>query len=900
MLFAGLLYPQPQHSTLLQKPYADLGIVPRITNDGVYAIASFDVSDKTIYLRDFDFPTMVVVKGDAVSRQETELPTLLDLVAGFSREAFRGTLQKVTLDGQDEVVKLKKSFSGNTSTLFVDRGGIMTNSAGEKISVTVESRDDLSVRLDLAAVQINIRMKFPSDLAYADLIGIDAKGNIFLLVERYVSEIPLNVRRDVYTVSPGGKILSILTVPMVKYCTTIREFQIDAEGNLYHLLTTKDEVSIIRWNGLTEYNTDTITYPKEFSYTQHYNDFLPTSEVKSESPAMPLVAADRQIALRLGEEYVLHKYSCAAKNLAPINVRASDGDTVRTPLWLIVGTNARVAYKWGGFNTITGFDNGLASGKFAGDIHTKGVSSTAVGVDCSGFVSRCWQMTYHSSTANMPSITTQYATWDDLKPGDAIHKVGHVRLFVEKTANGGLRVVESSGRDWGVSYWTYTPSDLNDVYTPRYYNGMVAEYSTRLPELLSVASVSDSTVEISWRCDTTQVVGYRLYRSSGGTLWSLLLNESVLRDTFAVVTMTNGSSSFRVASVLRGTSATESNWSNALSVGTFVNTKKILIVDGFEKDNGSWRGPGHVFVTRYGNAIAKRNTAFESIKNSQLTNPRFSLSNYDAVYWMLGDESTEHETFSETEQSLVQQYLESGGKLFVSGSEIGWDLVEKGSAADKNFYTTYLKASYKYDDAGVLVVKGVDGDIFKGCEFAIGQTYEEDYPDEIDTVGGSTLCARYSNQKGAGIRYKGRFGSFAIEGKIIYLAFPLESTASDSSFNLVIDGSLEYFDPVSTVERSNDVVAENFLLLQNYPNPFNPSTTIRFIIPVRSAVTLEVFTVLGQNIETLKRGIFDAGSYDISWNAHIPSGLYFYRITATATDNPNRKFTETKKMLLLK
>ena len=66
---------------------------------------------------------------------------------------------------------------------------------------------------------------------------------------------------------------------------------------------------------------------------------------------------------------------------------------------------------------------------------------------------------------------------------------------------------------------------------------------------------------------------------------------------------------------------------------------------------------------------------------------------------MLGDESTEHETFSAAEQILVQQYLESGGKIFVSGSEIGWDLFEKGTPSDKNFYTNYLKAIYKSDDA---------------------------------------------------------------------------------------------------------------------------------------------------------------------------------------------------------
>ena len=148
---------------------------------------------------------------------------------------------------------------------------------------------------------------------------------------------------------------------------------------------------------------------------------------------------------------------------------------------------------------------------------------------------------------------------------------------------------------------------------------------------------------------------------------------------------------FRVASVLRGNPSVESYWSNALSAGNFSNAKRILIIDGFERSTGSWRGAGHIFATRYGNALSKNKISFESVKNSQLNNSRFAFSNYNAIYFILGDESTEHETFSATEQLLVQQYLESGGKIFVSGSEIGWDLFEKGTPSDKIFTQIILK-----------------------------------------------------------------------------------------------------------------------------------------------------------------------------------------------------------------
>ena len=87
----------------------------------------------------------------------------------------------------------------------------------------------------------DFHLSFPSDLAFAELVGIDAKGNIFLLIERYQSEIPLNINRFIYTVSENGNLQSILSVPMIKFCVTVKDFQIDSAGMLYHLMTNEKE-----------------------------------------------------------------------------------------------------------------------------------------------------------------------------------------------------------------------------------------------------------------------------------------------------------------------------------------------------------------------------------------------------------------------------------------------------------------------------------------------------------------------------------------------------------------------------------------------------------------------------------------------------------------------------------
>ena len=743
----------------------------------------------------------------------------------------------------------------------------------------------------------NFRLNFPSNLAYADLIGIDSKGNSFFIIETYLTELPLKVKREVYTISPEGKILSILEVPSIKYLYLVRDFQIDADGNLYQLLTESNKITIIKWSGLTDYTASKIYYPTEYNYELHYNNIVPVKEAAAQLIKMGKIeTASRQTALRLGESYALYKYNCSSSNLAPSSIKGPDGDLVQTPSWLIAGENAKIPYMWGGFNTLSQFASGLKNGRYAGDINTAGVSNYAVGVDCSGFVSRCWQLTYHSSTSDMPNITTNYSSWSDLKPGDGILKQGHVRLFADKAPNGAMRVVESSARDWAVSYWTYSPSDLT-AYVPCYYKGMENNLSFNVPKLLNVLSQPEKKVKITWTCDTTNVKGYRLYKSTDGTNWSMIGNESSLKSFNTIITMSSNTEYYRVSSILNDSlKNSESFWSNVLGVKQNSSSKKILIVDGFNRQDGNWRGESNTFVYQYGKAFEPLNIDYESVKNSEVLDSTVNINNYDAVYWILGDESTADETFNSTEQALVKNYLENGGRLFVSGSEVGWDLSNKGSASDKDFYNNYLKASFISDNSNSNFVNGVSGTALGGSAFYFGQTYEVGYPDVIGTSGGSTLCMKYSNNTGAGIQYKGSFGTSAATGSLIYLGFPLETTANDSSFNYIISKSSDFFFENINSVSSNNKEPLKFNLSQNYPNPFNPTTMINYSVPKAGIVTIKIYDILGRELVTLVNEEKEAGSYRVQLSAvsnQLGSGVYFYRMQAGS-------FVETRKLMLIK
>ncbi|MGE9269505.1 MAG: hypothetical protein ACQKBU_01770, partial [Verrucomicrobiales bacterium] len=95
-------------------------------------------------------------------------------------------------------------------------------------------------------------------------------------------------------------------------------------------------------------------------------------------------------------------------------------------------------YQWGGFDTPREFLQSLEQGEAAGDISTRqkrqrgddGTSARACGIDCSGFVSRCWRLERPYSTRELPSICVPLKSWLQLSPGDILLNDRHVLLFV--------------------------------------------------------------------------------------------------------------------------------------------------------------------------------------------------------------------------------------------------------------------------------------------------------------------------------------------------------------------------------------------------------------------------------------------------------------------------------------
>ena len=98
-----------------------------------------------------------------------------------------------------------------------------------------------------------------------------------------------------------------------------------------------------------------------------------------------------------------------------------------------------------------------------------------------------------------------------------------------------------------------------------------------------------------------------------------------------------------------------------------------------------------------------------------------------------------------------------------------------------------------------------------------------------------------------------------------------------------------YFDLKVNFNSSVTDIPETFTVHQNYPNPFNPLTTLSFDLPVAEQVKIEIFNTRGQKVMTLADQQFEAGSWNLNFDASfLSSGVYFYKITAGKEYRVNR------------
>ncbi len=441
------------------------------------------------------------------------------------------------------------------------------------------------------------------------------------------------------------------------------------------------------------------------------------------------------------------------------------------------------------------------------------------------------------------------------------------------------------------------------------------------PTLKWVKRIAPSSrqVEVAWYPSLEgDIAGYRLFMSADGRTWGdPLADESTLGPDvhqFTLDANTPGNTVyFRVVAVDTNRFINENGDEIPLTSGPtdiygagFGSGPNILIVDNFDRQ-ASWQLPHHPFARSHGHALDANGFGFETCTETAVQTGEIDLRDYEVVIYFCGDDSESDESLAAADQSRLENYLENGGKLFISGSEIGYDLASRSTAAERTRYENLLRARYVGDLSGSNRVLGQSGTVFEGLEFIYGtltgeDQYIEDFPDYIQPLNGSQTALFYDNLRIAGVQFTGKYGNGVQDARLVYLGFTFETITTPEDRTALLARVMQYFDITTGIADGDMAAPLQFELLQNYPNPFNPSTLIGYTVPPghRDApLRLEIFNTLGQKVRTLVSGTQPPGHHAVTWDARndagrpVASGIYYYRLSAPG-------FVQTRKLVLLR
>jgi len=191
---------------------------------------------------------------------------------------------------------------------------------------------------------------------------------------------------------------------------------------------------------------------------------------------------------------------------------------------------------------------------------------------------------------------------------------------------------------------------------------------------------------------------------------------------------------------------------------------QVLLVD---DDDGVNNVEGY-----YTKVLDEYNIGYVVWNHSVNGTPPTEFKNFPVVIWLC---EWTFPSLDATDRAWIKDYLNLGGRLFLSGQDIGWDLgaidgteYTASGGASKDFLNNYLHADFILDDSKYDDLTGVVGDpIGDGLTFDVkqpGRTRDQQFPDEIAPLNGAISIFEYPNKNSGAIRYEGDY-------RLVYFAF---------------------------------------------------------------------------------------------------------------------------------
>lgn len=213
----------------------------------------------------------------------------------------------------------------------------------------------------------------------------------------------------------------------------------------------------------------------------------------------------------------------------------------------------------------------------------------------------------------------------------------------------------------------------------------------------------------------------------------------------------------------------------------------------------------------HGKAIAKNGYSFISVSDEAFKDKEFNISNYSLLDLILGEQKTtnwtktfgdslfgaQYQIYDNQLINKISEYLNKGGKLFISGSYIASD-VQLNNRLDTN-KMNFIKDKLKFVLASDHAVK--NGAVVNTSENFLPKDYNFNFvtemndsiynaeaPDALKPINGSKTLLRYrENLYSAAVAYKGDYA-------ILAFGFPFETIKNEKDRIKIMGAILNYFE----------------------------------------------------------------------------------------------------------
>ena len=292
---------------------------------------------------------------------------------------------------------------------------------------------------------------------------------------------------------------------------------------------------------------------------------------------------------------------------------------------------------------------------------------------------------------------------------------------------------------------------------------------------------------------------------------------------------------------------------------------------------GGGDGTNREIAEYYTDALDQSGISFDYWLNNSAPDKEY-LANFPIVIW--GCEWA-FPSLDSLDREALSHYLTNGGKLFISGQDIGWDLAAPDADNNENFasdgasrswYEQYLSTEYISDDGGSGPLKSPDGGLFADLGsidfFQPGRTGYI-YPSLVQPKNQGYPVLQYNDGQTAAVAAETPYNT-------IYFAFGgYEAISDPARRSAVMQKIIRHFTGMD--------VTMNLLENTQFDGPFTIMAGVQSEKPVKSATLWYRFNTDEWQFVTMVKG--ENNFYQASIPAISSPGAYIEYFTFIRTDD---------------